>query len=163
MWNLLIDISYMNLLSDISVMYIFCWNCELSIEFFPGRNSCQFFFLGAMLPDVWITAGIQWYSLIPGTVSRHMVFAKSMPSPWKSPYSDGLRTPLLLSHTTFTTHLPTWIYLNLNMDKWWFPLVWDEIIYAFLNCKGCMIEVWQFISNFIPQFTGHVITYPCCD
>ena len=25
------------------------------------------------------------------------------------------------------------------------------------------IQVWEWISNFIPHFTGHVITYPCWD
>ena len=26
---------------------------------------------------------------------------------------------------------------------------------------GTTVEVWEWISNFIPSFTGHVITYPC--
>ena len=39
--------------------------------------------------------------------------------------------------------------------------MWDEITYPFLNFNGCTIEVSEWISNFIPHFTGHVITYPC--
>ena len=31
------------------------------------------------------------------------------------------------------------------------------------NFKSCMIEVWEWTSNFIPHFTRHVITYPCWD
>ena len=37
--------------------------------------------------------------------------------------------------------------------------VWDEIIYAFPSFNGAAVEAWEWISNFIPHFTGHVITY----
>ena len=36
--------------------------------------------------------------------------------------------------------------------------VWDEITYPFPNFNGCTVEVWEWINNFIPLFTGHVIT-----
>ena len=39
--------------------------------------------------------------------------------------------------------------------------MWDEITYSFSNINGCTTEAWEMISNFIPHFTGHVITYPC--
>ena len=29
------------------------------------------------------------------------------------------------------------------------------------NFNGCTVEVWEWISNFIPHFWGHVITYAC--
>ena len=35
----------------------------------------------------------------------------------------------------------------------------DEITYPFPNFNGAAIEVWKWISNFIPQFTGHAIDY----
>ena len=35
--------------------------------------------------------------------------------------------------------------------------MWNEITYPFPN-YGCTVEVWEWISNFIPHFTGHVIT-----
>ena len=38
-----------------------------------------------------------------------------------------------------------------------------EIIYPFSKFNGWTIEVWEGISNFIPGFTRHVITYPCGD
>ena len=41
--------------------------------------------------------------------------------------------------------------------------VWDEITYQFPNVNGATVEVRDSIINFIPQFTGHVITYPCWD
>ena len=48
--------------------------------------------------------------------------------------------------------------------------VWDEITYPFQNLNGaaievwerlsnfipqCTVEVWEWLSNFIPHFTGH--------
>ena len=39
----------------------------------------------------------------------------------------------------------------------------DEITYLFPNFNDVTIDVWVWISNFIPHFTGHVITYPCVD
>ena len=39
--------------------------------------------------------------------------------------------------------------------------VWDEITYPFPNFNGCTVEVWEWISNFIPHFYEYVITYPC--
>ena len=41
--------------------------------------------------------------------------------------------------------------------------MWDEITYPFPNFNGATIEVWEWPSNFIPYFTGHMITYPCWD
>ena len=41
--------------------------------------------------------------------------------------------------------------------------VWNEITYAFSNFNGATIEVWQWISNFIPHFNEHVIANPCWD
>ena len=41
--------------------------------------------------------------------------------------------------------------------------VWDEIAYPFLNFNGSNVEVYEWISNFIPQFMMDVITYPCMD
>ena len=36
----------------------------------------------------------------------------------------------------------------------------DEITFPFQNLSSETIEVMEWISNFIPHFTGHVITYP---
>ena len=37
--------------------------------------------------------------------------------------------------------------------------MWDEITYPFLNFNGCTVGVYEWISNVIPHFKGHVITY----
>ena len=38
--------------------------------------------------------------------------------------------------------------------------MWDEITYPFPNINCFIVEVWKWISNFTPHFTGYVITYP---
>ena len=38
--------------------------------------------------------------------------------------------------------------------------MWDEITYPFLNFNGAAVEVKEWISNFTPHFTRHVITLP---
>ena len=37
----------------------------------------------------------------------------------------------------------------------------DEITYSFLNLNGATLEVWEWISNFIPRLIIYVISYPC--
>ena len=41
--------------------------------------------------------------------------------------------------------------------------VWDEVTYPFPNFNGCTVEVWEWISNFIPYFIMGVVAYLCCD
>ena len=38
---------------------------------------------------------------------------------------------------------------------------WYEITYASPNVNSATVEVWEWISNFIPHFDGHAITHPC--
>ena len=49
---------------------------------------------------------------------------------------------------------------NPSMDKWLQYNVWNEITYPFQNFNGAVVEVWEWIDNFIPYFTWHMITYP---
>ena len=37
----------------------------------------------------------------------------------------------------------------------------DEITYSFSNFKNTAVEVWEWMSNFIPHFTEYVINYTC--
>ena len=41
---------------------------------------------------------------------------------------------------------------------------WSRVIksHAFSNFNGAVIEVWEWIGNFIPKLSWVVITYPCC-
>ena len=59
-----------------------------------------------------------------------------------------LRGPVYFDRLTL---IPVWIS-NCMASK-----VWDEIIYPFPND----VEVWEWISNFIPRFIMDVVTYPC--
>ena len=44
------------------------------------------------------------------------------------------------------TWIPAWI--NIHMPS----KVWDEITYPFPNFNGATVEVWEWISNYIPHF-----------
>ena len=55
--------------------------------------------------------------------------------------------------------IPAWTSNYIHHDY----KVWGEITYPFPNFNGCTIEVWEWINNFIPHSTGHVITFPCWD
>ena len=60
--------------------------------------------------------------------------------------------------------LLTWIIFNLSVDKKYaYYRVWYENIYPIPNFNGSTVQVWKWISNFFPHFTGHVITYICRD
>ena len=53
------------------------------------------------------------------------------------------------------TLIPLWIRNHI------YSKVWDAIIYPFLNFNGCTVEVWEWISIFIPHFIMIVIAYAC--
>ena len=52
------------------------------------------------------------------------------------------------------TSIPAWISNHMPCK------VCDRITYPFTNFKSYMVEVWEWISNFIPHF---IITYLCRD
>ena len=37
--------------------------------------------------------------------------------------------------------------------------LWDELTYLFPNFNGAAVEVWEWISNFIPHFSVYVIVF----
>ena len=39
--------------------------------------------------------------------------------------------------------------------------VWDKFTYPFPNFNGATVEVWEYISNFIPHYMMDIATYPC--
>ena len=41
--------------------------------------------------------------------------------------------------------------------------MWEEITYPFPNFNSATVEVWEWISSFIPHILMSVITYPCWD
>ena len=51
--------------------------------------------------------------------------------------------------------MPAWIINYVHYKEW------DEITYPFWNFIDATIDI--LISNFVPHFTGNVITYPCWD
>ena len=65
---------------------------------------------------------------------------RRVPAGWGPFYQLGL------------TIIPSWISNHMPSK------VWDEITYPFPNFNGCTVEVWKWISNFIPHFMMDVIT-----
>ena len=55
------------------------------------------------------------------------------------------------------TLIPAWVSNHIHYH------VWDEITYPPPNFNSCTVEVWEWISNFIPHSPGCIITYPCWD
>ena len=41
--------------------------------------------------------------------------------------------------------------------------MWDEVTHPFPNFNVCTLKVWEWISNFIPHCTEHLIIYPFWD
>ena len=37
--------------------------------------------------------------------------------------------------------------------------VWDEVTYTFSNFHDCTVEVWEWVSKFIPYFKMDVIIF----
>ena len=62
--------------------------------------------------------------------------------------------PFLLAWLTLT---PAWTSNYINYK------VWGEITYLFPNFNASSVEIYDWISDFIPPFIGHVITYPWWD
>ena len=51
------------------------------------------------------------------------------------------------------TLIPAWISNHMHNK------VWDEITYPFPNFNGGTIEVWVWISNFIPHFINVLLIH----
>ena len=49
--------------------------------------------------------------------------------------------------------IPAWISNHTHYE------MWDEISYPFLNYNCCIVEVWEWMSNFIPHITRYVIIH----
>ena len=68
---------------------------------------------------------------------------------------SGTRSTLSSFHKYEFNLIPAWISDSTHYK------VWDEITYPFPNFNDVAVEVWEWISHFIPDFTEHLITYPC--
>ena len=64
-------------------------------------------------------------------------------------FSDTIQGPLILTWSNLSNHMPS--------------KGWGEITYPFPNFNDCAVEVWEWISNFVPHFLIDVITYPTYD
>ena len=71
--------------------------------------------------------------------------------------ASGKRINITVDNEEQVTLFPAWISKHMPSE------VWDDITYSFPNFNGTTVEVWGWISNFIPDFIMGVITYPCWD
>ena len=73
------------------------------------------------------------------------------------PIFKWVSEPYLMTYSHGLTWIPAWI------NKCIHHKVWDESTYPLPNFNGATIEVREWISNFVPHFFGHGITYPYRD
>ena len=51
------------------------------------------------------------------------------------------------------------ILITASLSNYIIYNVWDEFIDSFPIVNGEAVEIWEWVSNFLLHFTGHVITY----
>ena len=110
------------------------------------------FIIGIPLLVIWRI----YIEAIPSTpLTPHLPSITRFREPFNGRIVTGISPlwPLLLTWINFNPWISNYIHYN----------VWDEIIYPFLNFNGATVEVYEWISNFIPHITGHVLTYSCRD
>ena len=77
---------------------------------------------------------------------------------WRRPGAKPLSEPMMVS---LPTHIcvarPEWVKVNPSSNCIYYK-VWGEITYAIPNFSSVTVEVWKWISSFIPHFAGHEIT-----
>ena len=108
--------------------------CKTGINIFCDAVMCM---IHTMVSQVTNDMALNWYETNP-SVS----------------YNKMTRVPLYWYGLIL---IPAWINNHFHYE------VWDDITYPFLNFNGATVEFWEWICNFIPHFTRHVITYPCGD
>ena len=105
--------------------------------------------MGPMLAPWTLLSGWEWYCEYNSKSNLDRILngckIKKLESPTCPFYWHGL------------TFIPAWIgnYIHYR--------VWDERVYLFPNFNGFTVEVWEWISNFIPYLSEHAITYSCWD
>ena len=92
--------------------------------------------------NVWIPIKISLKFVPKGPINNipSMVQIMARRRPGDKPLSE----PMVAS-------LPTHIFVARHQ--------WVELIIPFANFNGKTVEVWEWKSNFIPHFSGHLITY----
>ena len=99
---------------------------------------------------MWLLIHVMWMWLLTHAIKLNV----GKRGWWWICYPDGLLSDGFITLRPGAPLL-TWIS-NYTHYK-----VWDEIIYPFPNFNDATTGVWEWISNFIPCFTGHGINCPC--
>ena len=90
---------------------------------------------------------------------------------WKDTHYYAMQVSYMEATVTWMINcIPLYLYLNIfkslsssqHGQVITYPVkTWDEITYPFPSLNGAAVEVWKWISNFIPCFIMDVIAYPC--
>ena len=128
--------------------------------YFTQSTIISIFYLHSLLLTLYISGSdavdmTEIYQWVGGTDIDQYCWLEEIANIKETNRSQIYWPPLLL--TWFLTLIPAWISNHIHYKEW------DEITYPFLNFNGVTVEVWEWISNSIPHFTGQVITYPCWD
>ena len=74
--------------------------------------------------------------------------------------NGSVRNPVLILAIDDTNLVKTdFSYLGPRISNCTHYKMCDGIIYPFRNFNSATVEVWEWINNFIPHFTGHFIIY----
>ena len=68
-------------------------------------------------------------------------------------------------YSEFGSYWGSFYQHGLTFQAWIHYDVWEEMTNPFPNLNSTAVEVWEWISNFVPHFTEYMymITYPCWD
>ena len=97
------------------------------------------------------------------TLVRKVAWYRQTSSKFMSPYSVTVYNDLKTVKITFLSVTVLTISTSLELD---FDSVHGEPSVSVFECVSenlICAKVWEWISNFILNLTGHVITYPCWD
>ena len=135
---------------------------ESNILKFIHPVSCSLSTWRCMEPGHWTTALVMIYLVHDIPHDKKLPTVSSLPM-----FLSGVKPSCsTVWHDTGCWNLP-WNKKSCSssalISNYTHHTVWDEIItyISNLNFNDATAEVWEWISNFIPHFTDHVITHPC--
>ena len=158
-------------LQDIST-YLSCTAQRVFRTVFMQKSKPKYACLPSKIVEVWIDrfcVRYDWWRWLQPTSSVSPVwFNKHRGFPVKTITFSGMGGAFFMRWylDIETTHRDSFYLYGLTLIPAWkrnyiHYNVWGEITYPFPNFSSATVEVREWISDFIPQFTEYMITYPC--
>ena len=124
----------------------FCWPMLLQLQ----EEICLKYILNSNIAKSWLATALNalvqpyWNAVVPFTNMDYFVLRRRENMFWCIGSRVNSNYEWIFSCAGWiSNHMPSKVSVDIS--------------YPFPNFNG----VWEWISNFIPHFTGHVITYPC--